>query len=64
MISGDCMFLHMFEDEQKDAESKNALSGASEPHSGLQFLTGSLLQLWHQGHWHALLWSKECSPLC
>ena len=39
------MFLHMFEDEQKDTESKNAISGASEPHSGLQFLTGSLLQL-------------------
>jgi len=28
-VSGDCMFLHVFEDEQNMIESKYALSGAS-----------------------------------
>lgn len=48
---------------KKDTESKNGLSGASEPPSRLQFLIGSLLQLWCQGHWHGLLQRKEHSAL-
>lgn len=58
------MFLLVFEDEQIYIKSENTISGASEPYPRLQSLAGSLLLLWCQGHWHALLCSKEHSLLC